>query len=547
MRLPVSNRWRRVERFTAARELHVVATTMASSIKTQIIGYGEPVRTTTNVFLRPPHIIISDGAQLEIFRIGGSINPRPGYGVPRVFKTSLGKYVMKEFEIHKEALKGRGVNVVHGCDLQDGTLACGTATGLVLVFDLANVDTSDGPPVTDPLKDGQDPGTLPGTTELRGHTKVVGFLRLGVGCKRLYTSSLDRTVRIWGLPSGDCFQTVKVGTTVLQLLMLPPSSSSSEQQKIIFGGGDGLVRMYDPDKKPNKALTTLSKYSHKEYVGELFLADGITEDNGTIDATVKTLVSCGRDGSLMLWRADNKNGFIPMPDRVPDRNQFLPMEYWRVDLCSHGLLGITRKGGIHLWRKSKSEGAPPERVTLLADAFSSELRSTPCDGFVRENAQQEAWYWSETRSTPPLLEVVFVGMRPGSAASGAGTQSSETHILEVHTATIEAIPEAVGGVTRATAPATAATGGGKGKAVDVSDGVTTAAAALATSNISGSVAALPERWDRWCELAAEEGVEVDLALQKRLLMMETVAASSTGAALSEATVRACLKKLAIKK
>ena len=48
---------------------------------------------------------------------------RPGYGVQRVFKTSLGKYVMKEFEIHKEALKGRGVNVVHGCDLQDANFS----------------------------------------------------------------------------------------------------------------------------------------------------------------------------------------------------------------------------------------------------------------------------------------------------------------------------------------------------------------------------------------------------------------------------------------
>ena len=131
---------------SSAYRLHVVATTMVSSIKTQIIGYGEPVRTTTNVFLRPPHIIISDGAQLEIFRIGGSINPRPGYGVPR-FK-HLSQHVMKEFEIHKEALKGRGVNVVHGCDLQDGTLACGTATGLVLAFDPCKWDISDGPPVT---------------------------------------------------------------------------------------------------------------------------------------------------------------------------------------------------------------------------------------------------------------------------------------------------------------------------------------------------------------------------------------------------------------
>ena len=78
--------------------------------------------------------------------------------------------------------------------------------------------------------------------------------------------------------------------------------------------------------------------------------------------------------------------------------------------------------------------------------------------------------------------------------------------------------------------------------MDVSDGVTTAAAALATSNISGSVAALPERWDRWCELAAEEGVEVDLALQKRLLMMETVAASSTGAALSRGDRARVLEK-----
>ena len=118
-------------------------------------------------------------------------------------------------------------------------------------------------------------------TELSGHSRVVGFLRLGDGARRLYSSSLDKSVRLWSLPDGACLQTVKAGTPVLQIALLPADASSDGSdgavtQRVLMGCGDGLVRLWDPScKKANRALTTL-RFAHKEYVGELRLASDAT-------------------------------------------------------------------------------------------------------------------------------------------------------------------------------------------------------------------------------------------------------------------------------
>ena len=77
-----------------------------------------------------------------------------------------------------------------------------------------------------------------------------------------------------------------------------------------------------------------------------------------------------------------------------------------------------------------------------------------------------------------------------------------------------------------------------------------AAGATDTAAITSSVGqesvlagALPAGWDRWRAVAADEGLTIDAMLQQKLVMMESVAASA-GRELSEATVRAFMRRSA---
>ena len=92
-------------------------------------------RTTedANVWLRDKYVVTCAGAALEVHLLeqdGG------GHDVVRqMLSLSLKAYESRDHEAGR-AKTGRVSNVVHGCDVRSKWLACGTASGLVLAFDI---------------------------------------------------------------------------------------------------------------------------------------------------------------------------------------------------------------------------------------------------------------------------------------------------------------------------------------------------------------------------------------------------------------------------
>ena len=434
-----------------------------------------PATSSTNAWLRCDHIVTCDRNKLQVYTLDGQ----------RALDTTLSQTVPAN-------ATGRAANIVHGCDILGSTLALGTSSGLVLIMDMEASTT---------------------TKELAGHTKVVAFMRLAPK-QHLFTSSLDKSVRLWELAGGSCLHIVKVGTPVLQLALLPPSDDNT---KVLMGCGDGTVRLWDPAcKKTSRALTTL-RFAHKDYVGEIRLTDDASR-----------LLSCSRDGHIQTWRADGKHGFVPAADLLPGRET--GDDGWRVDLTSHGLVSITRRGGVHLWRPAANEP-----LRLLEESFGVPMAESPCDSA----AAAELPGGDDTTT----LRVAFIGVR--ATPGGSGGMAVELHVarLTIPAASTEGASDAQAGgsdVGEGHSASAATAGEGGGGATAGGGG----SHGLGGSS-GGTPSSVPTGWTRWCALAAEEGVTMDAALQQRLVMMEHVAAN-TGRELAEATVRAFLRRSMVK-
>ena len=516
----------------------------------------------SNCWLRYPYVISCSGSLVEVHLVGSAdalpaADAAPAAdtaATPPLATRHLHTISLATYELHESAggaPDGRGKNLVHGCDLRGDWLACGTTQGLVLAIAL--------PPV---VRKGGDDGAAaaaaaPTIHELAGHSKVVGFCRIGAPSVRrtkLYTTSLDKSVRLWSLADCSCLQVVKVGTPVLQLVLVADAAAAAAAgasnaaaadepaERVIIGCADGTVRLWDPRcRKANKALSTL-KFAHKEYVGELRLSsDG------------SRLLSCSRDGALQLWRRDEKHGYLPDATAVLSTHD-LGSLYWRVELLSCGLLGISKSGGLELWRWGARAA-----LVLAADSFSSPMLPSPADSYLMEQAPAEQSLQEQAPAglaaaaesaeagggggddgadaaaaavAPPVLLVAFVGLQRGHVAGAAtdvtGTKSRGA--ITLHSMRC-ALPSPA-----AAAPTAAAPFAREPKAEDgTGDG----------DGAAPPPPPPPANWSRWCEVAAEEGVAPDEALQTRLRMMESVA-SKAGRELAESSVRAYMKRCAVR-
>ena len=416
------------------------------------------------------------------------------------------------------AAGGKVANVVHGCDLQDGHLACGTSSGLVLLIDVAAagsamtkvdaVSPAGAPPLTTALAGSEivdctgTEGT-PAIRELKGHSKIVGFLRIAASSSRLFTSSMDKSVRLWSVLDGTCLQTLKVGTAVLQVALLPRAAADDGDARLLMGCGDGTVRVWDPScKKASKALTTL-RYTHKDYVGEL----RTTSDGASI-------LSCSRDGAMQLWARDPKASYVP--GAVPPREL---ASSWHVELLPMGLVSINQRGAVLLWRHGN---APP--VTLAPESLPIPLSNSLVDSqawgdaaipvaMVQMGGQQpeKSDTTKRTGSPDPSIFIAFLGLRDG---TGDGRGSAT---LVLHTLKCAEPPE---------------------KALAAGEASSNGSAAAMTDPVD-----VPHSWERWKTIAAEEGANIDdAALQRRLSTMEEVAAKAGRGELTESTVRNFIKR-----
>lgn len=483
--------------------------------------------SSCNLWLRWPYVIMSDGIKLEV-------NLSSGKSVQNVFTTFLDQYSALAVGT------GRGANVVHGCDLRNGYLACGTTSGLVLVIKLPS--SADGAKVSEAAATAVDvtdaasshaPAPAPSPamkaasiTELIGHTKVVAFLRLGHDARTLVTSSFDKSVRMWSMLEGVCVQTVKVGTPVMAVEMLPSANAAGTDgsiaslggsgpfERVVMGCGDGTVRLWDPAcKKASKACATL-RFCHKEYVGELRLtADG------------SQLLSWGRDGYMQLWRRDAKHGFVPAAEPLlPPGTSTIGNDFWRIELTTAGLVSVSARGGVQLWRP----GGARAPQWLLAESLDAPMAEAPSDVHLRMEADG-------------TLHVAVAGVRePGGGSGGSGGGS--TRAVELHMVALQMPPSQTESTSAALSLST------DGTPAAVSGGSVAGVASDGSQGGGGSGSAdgarkLPAGWDRWCAVAEMEGVKLDAALQQKLVIMEGVAAN-TGRELAEATVRSFLRRSA---
>ena len=491
----------------------------------------------SNIWLRWPYVATCAGNRLEIHNV-----VRRGDGGWNA--ASLGDLSLAQWCGTSAASTGRGANAVHGCDIQNGWIACGMASGIVLVLELSALATDgDGTAADTAAAAAAMPPPPPphAVTELRGHGKVVAFLRLAAHATCLVTSSLDRTCRLWSLPSATCLATIKVGTPVLQLALLMPTASGADAAdaaaadaatpRVLMGCGDGTVRLWEPRAhKASKALSTL-RHTHKEYVGELIVApDG------------SRMLSCSRDGAIMLWRAETgkPQAFVPQPEAVAacDLTRYLRVELLPA-AAAYGLVAVTKRGGVDVWAHGASTP-----LRLVAEALSVPLLDALCaSAVVLDDAA-------------PAVDAATLAA-PAKPATTAATEATEA---------TEAAPSAccapwlvfagcagAGGTTDADGGAlqlyfvrcsqggactTGVDGGAAGPQSAVPEGV--AGCTISAANTADG--ALPTGWERWCALAEEEGVAIVPTVQQRLCIMERVAASA-GRDLGDASVRAFLRKL----
>ena len=498
-----------------------------------------------NVWLRYPHVVTCAGSRLQVFVVQADGTTACSHSVS-----------LKEWEPRdKKASSGRGSNLVHGCDMSDGWLVCGMASGVTLAMDLRG-----GAPE-------------PSTIKLEGHTNVVACVRLAAGAVRLVTSSFDKSARLWSLPGGETLQVVKTGTPALQLALLPlPATSAvaaeSAPLRVLMGCGDGTVRLWDSSaRKASRSLRTL-RFAHQLYVGELRLA-----------ADGSWLLSCSRDGELQLWTYDGQGGYSPEPDVLP---RAVLGASWRLEVLADGVLALSARGAVDWWpwgaqdpqsvrsaqpRSAMLETPADTHVTVLEMLKAPPTASAAAGGAdggaaadgsttaaVTEATEHSADHDRSTdRSTdsaaaplPPHTEadrrprvlVALMGLRR-LASAGSATDDTSVHELEVHAF------EATLGETSApaSAPARRETSASTGLAPA---GAPAGVGQVAAPNCLGTPVAPPEApppagWARWCELAGEEGVAMDEALRQRLSMMEGVAAKA-GRELTEASVRAFLRR-----
>ncbi len=112
-----------------------------------------------------------------------------------------------------------------------------------------------------------------------GHTNLVGSVSLSSDGTRALSGSLDRTVRVWDLSSGECLQVLEGHSGDVNSVSL-----SSDGTRALSGGGDRTVRVWDVSS--GECLQVLE--GHSEWVNSVSLSsDGTRALSGSDDRTVR--------------------------------------------------------------------------------------------------------------------------------------------------------------------------------------------------------------------------------------------------------------------
>lgn len=161
----------------------------------------------------------------------------------------------------------------------------GSADQIITVWDVSRYRASrDWSLFPDTVEGGTEDGPrMPDASfRLAGHTNLVTAIEIDSGNRKLYSASLDGTIRVWDLNSGTLINTISTGEPILSMKL-------TAKDYIIVGCASGRIRAY----QASRGLHLLSLTAHNSNITALDFHDD-----------TQTLATGDADGFVKIWSFD---------------------------------------------------------------------------------------------------------------------------------------------------------------------------------------------------------------------------------------------------
>lgn len=121
--------------------------------------------------------------------------------------------------------------------------------------------------------------------KLKGHADRVISCSYSPDDKKIVSSSIDRTIRIWNAATGDEIEKIKVGSYPECVTFSP------DGKKILYGTSDGTINIWDTEARKN----IFNQKGHFKTISECkYSPDG------------KRIASASYDGTIKIWSAESE-------------------------------------------------------------------------------------------------------------------------------------------------------------------------------------------------------------------------------------------------
>lgn len=94
-----------------------------------------------------------------------------------------------------------------------------------------------------------------------GHSKTITGIAFLPGTSRIITTSLDKSLKIWDLHTGECVKTIVGHKGYVECLALLPSLSPTEPARVVTGANDLTLKVWNVEN--GHCLSTLSGHTDK--------------------------------------------------------------------------------------------------------------------------------------------------------------------------------------------------------------------------------------------------------------------------------------------